>query len=441
MSYTTLTADFTDVGSTVVPEPTPYEAPRNAEILEKALKNMGDATNYTFRAVETTVSAPSVDDGDYSEYSLKKNRTSASNTVSSTGTVGLVGQVTSDAILLARTGQYTSSMDGNNFWTEYSGYKQIDADTYDFFQYDYNIAALKGTQQYKGNLFDNMPKFEFSANIFEYAGMSEQQINGEWVGVYNFTLREPAITRDIAMQVSSHSYARDAKGSTHGTFKISVLETGEVVSTEYPYDLISGTYLGVIRTTYSKIGTTSLPEDTFDGYEARVVRDSWSQYNVRYYYPTHSSTGVPVVIDGGTLFNNIFVDKAANLPSPIAFYNAFGDSMTDLFFEWDEEDNTASGGGVKYYDYVSFNCSVDEYDENSKISKQQHDAYISKLTSELAKYNFAVSVGNTGEASGSRFTTYISENGKGNIMIKVENNTTRFFFIEIMPVGLWTLKA
>lgn len=442
MSYTTLTADFTGVGATEVPTPTPYEAPRNAEYLERALEKMGDATNYTFRAVETTVSAPPIDEGEYADYSLKKSRTSASNSTSSTGTVGLVGQVTQDAILLARTGKYTSGMDDNLYWTNYSGYKQLSADKYDFFEYSNDLGALQGKQQFEGNVFDNMPKFDFSANIFQYAGMSDVQIGGEWIGVYNFTLREPAITRDLAMQVSAHTWAKSAKGSTYGTFKISVLETGEVVSTEFPYDITLGTYTGVIKTTYSKIGTTVLPEDTFEGYEARVLRENWSQFNVRYYYPTHTTNSIPVEIDGGTLLNNIYGDKANTLPSPTAFFKAFGDSMTDLFFEWDEEDNTATGGGIKYFDYVSFNLSIEESDENGKITTAQHDACIAKLTEELAKDGYAISATNTGETYwGDRYTTYISENGKGKIMIKVHNNRTRFFFVDILPVGLWTLNS
>lgn len=443
MFYTTLTAVFTDVGNTTVPTPKPYEADFYASILASALENMGSATNYTFRAVENTIYAPDYSDYDYSLESVstagtaKKARTSASNSTSASGTVGLVGQVTSDAILLALTGKYSSTIDGNLYWTDYSGYKKIDDNTYDYFKYDGGEKTLVGQRQYKGNLFDNMPKFDFSANVFEFAGMSQEKVNGEWVNMYNFTLRESAITRDIAMQISSHSNAKDAKGSTYGTLKITVLGDGEnarIISTEYPYDLVSGTYLGTIKTTYTNIGTTTLPEDTFEGYVPRVIKDSWSQYNVKYYHSTHSTLTPDEVIDAGTLFENIF-GTDAQLPSPLAFYNAFTDTMSGPFFDWKTEDNTANGGEIIYHDYLSINLAVDECDENGKISKEQHDSYISKLTEELKAYGYKIQGHNTYVTEwGDRYTTYINETS--GIIIRVHNNRTRFFFIDIMPVGL-----
>lgn len=434
MSYTLFTANFTEVGTTSVSDPTPFTAPQRADKLEKALASMGDATNYTFNAVETTLSAPTPDEGDYAQASISTY--GVSNGTSSTGTEGIKGQITADAILLARTGKYTSSMDDKLYHTEYSGYKKIDSETYDYFEYDASLKKLVGKRQYKGDIFDNMPKFEFSANIFKYDGMSEIKVgDDEFLPIYNFILRDPAVTRDVAMQVSAHNYATDAAGSTYGTFKISVTEDGRVYSTEFPYSLVSGTYRGIVKTTYSKVGTTTLEEDTFADYQPRVVRDNWNKFDVRYYYPNHSTQDIAQPIDAGTLFTNIFGAEAKNLPSPLAFYNAFGDSMTDAFFEWEEEDNTATGGDKIYHEFVSMNVSIDECDENYVVSKEIHDKYISKLTQELAKYGFQLSAANTAETYyGDRYTTYIN----GNIMIKIHNNRSRYFFIDILPVGLWT---
>ena len=435
MSYTVLTCDFTDVGTTKVPDPEKFEAPRHADALEKALASMGNATNYTFRAVETTSSAPSYDPDDYEEYAVSSYSKRARAT-SSTGTVGLVGQVTEDAVLLARTGKYEYGMDDNLYWTEYSGYIQLDQDTYDYFEYSADLRAYQGKKQYRGNLFDSMPKFEFSANVFEYAGMSDVKVGDNWVELYNFVLREPAITRDVAMQVSSHSYAKDAQGSTHGTLKITVTTDGRLVSTQFPYSLVAGTYLGVVETTYSNIGNTTIPEGTFDEYAPRVLRSSWSQYKVKYYHPDHTTQSGYGDIDAETLFGQIFGDEAKNLPSPLAFYYAFGDNMTECFFEWEDIDNTATGGTIEYQDYISFNLSVEEYDENYMVSKAIYDSVMDKLTAELAKYGFTKSLANCGEKWGNRYTTYVN----GTIMIKIENNKTKNFFAEILPVGMWTLS-
>lgn len=440
LSYTLLTAEFSGVSDTAVPDPKPYERDFNGDKLAAAIEKMQGVTNYTFHAVEKMTSAPSYDDGDYSEYSVSLFRTSASNYKSATGTEGVLGQITEDAILLASTGKYSYSMDNNIYHTEYSGYKKIDDETYDYFEYSADLGALQGKAQYKGSIADILPKFEFSADVFEYAGATPEKVDGEWVNFHTFVLREPAITRDIAMQVSAHSYADDAVGSTHGTLKIIVSDDGNIRSVSYPFDLVSGTYLGNISTTFSKVGTTQLAEDTFEGYEARVIRDNWSQYMVMHYHANHSTQSAYDEIDAATLFTNIFGEKAANLPTPIAIYNAFGDRMSELFFNWKVEDNTATGGEKIYHDYVSMNAQLEKTDENGKITKAQHDEAISKIATELAKFNYAISNPNTGESGSTRYTTYISENGQGNIMIRIDNNGTRHFTITIMPVGMWTLK-
>lgn len=439
VEYTKLTAYFTEVGTTKVPEPEAFEAPRHADALTAALAKMKGATNYTFNAKETTIQAPSPDEGDYTIDSVTTYKTSASNGTSATGQEGLNGYVTDNAVLLARTGKYTSGMDDKLYHTEYSGYYQIpDAEgVYDYFAYDASIGALAGQRQYKGNLFDNMPKFEFSANIFRFAGSSEIEVpkgSDNWVPVYNFTLREPSIMRDVAMQMSMHSYAQDAYGATNGSLKITVIGDGDearIYSTQFPYSLVSGTYTGLIETTFTNIGSTTLAADTFDGYAPRVVKTNWNQYDVKYYHADHSTQSAYDQIRADQLFGQIFGSEASNVPQPEVFYNAFEDTMSGPFFEWTESDKTASG----YQDWISVKLSIDEYDENMKINDEIYDKYISKLTAELAKVGFSVSAANVGTTYwGDRYIAYTN----GNIMVKVENNRTRFFDIDIMPVGLWS---
>lgn len=435
VSYTILTANFSDVGTTVVPDPTPYEADYKADVLANAIKNMGDATNYTFSAKETTISAPSYDEGDYSEYSVSTYRTSAANTKSSTGTEGLVGKVTEDAILLAKTGKYTAGMDDNLYWTDYSGYKQISETAYDFFEYNYDLGALAGTRRYQGNIFDKMPKFDFSENLFEFADTKAVRVGNTWKEYPVFVLREPAITRDIALEVSAHSYATDATGATYGSLRIIVNpDTERIYSIEYPYSLVSGTYLGMIETTFSDIGSTTLPEDTFEGYQERVVPTNWSQMNVKYYHPDHTTTSPYVPIDAGTLLTNIFGAEANKMPTPDVFVTVFGDTLAGPFFDWTDDDKTATGGTVTHYDWMSTNVQVDECDENGKISDKQYKDTIDALTVELAKKGFTKSVADSQTTYyGTSYAVYTN----GSIMIKVENMRTRFFYISFLPSEIW----
>lgn len=437
MSYTTLVATFSDVGTTVVPDPTPFEADYKADVLAQAIKNMGDAKKYTFQAKDTTISAPSAGDGDYSEMSLTTYKTSASNTSTATGTIGILGKVTPDAILLAKTSKYEAGLENENLYrTEYSGYKQNKDGTYDYFTYNADLGALAGERLYKGNIFDKMPKFDFSENLFEYAGTTDiKGADGKWKGYPTFVLREPAITRDIAMEVSAHGNATDAFGATFASFKITVNpDTNRIHSVSYPYSLIKGTYLGIIETTFSDIGTTDLPEDTFDGYVKRVPPTSWSQLSVKYYHATHDTRLPYDEIDAGTLLTNVFGADASKMPSPEVFYKAFEDTLAGPFFDWETEDNTSTGGTVKYYDYMSVNVQIDECDENGKITTEQHDAAIAVLTEELAKLGFVKS---TADSQTTYYGTTYSVYTNGKIMIKVENMRTRYFYIDFLPSEIW----
>ena len=437
--YTVLTCEFVDIGKTEVPEPTPYEGDEMTPELAKAIDKMKAAKNYTFNAVETTVSAPSIDPDDYTEYSVNSVSKARAGSTSSTGTEGVVGLVTEDAILLTKTGKYSAGMTDELYWHETTGYIQLNENTYDYFAYSSDIKAYQGQKQYKGNMFDKMPGFDFAPELFEYVGDQRMIVGGSIKYYPQFALKEPAITRAIAEEVSAHSYASNASSETFGTFIITLDDNGNLYKTEYPYNLVSGSYLGMIETTYSKVGTTVIAEGTFDGYEARVIRDSWSQYQVKYYHPDHSTQSGYGEIDAGTLFGQVFGAEAKNLPSPKAFYEVFGDNMTECFFEWDDIYDEVSGELTGYQDWISFNISVDkEYaDENMHLDLAAYSSFIDKLTARLAQDGFKVEPGSAYEAKNSagnvyaRFITYTN----GNIAIKIENITTRFFYVDVLPVS------
>lgn len=442
MSYTVVTFNFSDIGTTEVPEPAVYEADAMTPILDAALEEIRNATNYTFNAVENTISAPSVDPDDYTDYSLSAARKGrVANGTSSSGTVGLKGQVTEEAVLLSRTGKYEYGMDENLYWTEHTGYKQVESGYFDFFEYSSDINAFQGKQKFKGSIADTiLPKFDFAAELFEFVG-DKRVVTSSGIKLYpQFALKEPAITRDVAKEVSMHSYASNAANESYGAFVITLDENDKLYSIEFPYN-ISGNYLGILETTFSKIGSTGLPEDWDGGYAERVIRNSWAQYPVKYYHPDHNTTSAYGDIDANELLNAAFgVSNFDNILRPIAFYNVFDDTMTEAFFEWDEIYDEVSGEFVKYQDYISFNLKVreEDADENLHVDLATYKNYINALTEELATYGFVPEPGYPNEVKNSqgevsaRYMVYT----KGNVAIEIENNTTRFFFVDIKPISL-----
>ena len=177
MSYTEVELNVQNVGTTVVPNPEAFEAPEHVDLLQLAIQKMQAATNYTYRATDTTTSAPSGDSGDY-EISVNATtgataklapRTSllggvssnkVANNQSATGTVGEFGQVTENAILIANTGKYSYGMDDKLYHTEYYGFKQNDDNTYDEFEYQTRkdpvsgetSGSLTGTRKISGTI-------------------------------------------------------------------------------------------------------------------------------------------------------------------------------------------------------------------------------------------------------------------------------------------------
>lgn len=435
MSYTYVEFTFTDIGTTVVDDPAPYDAPINADKLQAALTTMQNATNYTFRANDVTTYRPVSDDSDYELASIQPMSTSAANYTSSVGQVGLYGRVTEDAVLLARTGKYDSSMDGKNYWTEYSGYKQNADNTYDVFEYSSQDKALVGSSKQAGSLADVLPGFDFSPNIFAFAG-TRQNANGQ--EYYDFTLRETSIVRDLAMEVSMYSYAQDGQAGSSALFTVTVDGEGNLISTKYPYSITQGTYLGYVTTTYSDVGTTALPEDTFDGYIPRVWPESWSETITKYYQatlddPTHEENSATV------LLASYGAEAVASIPAPSFFLALVGDNFYGPFFDLDKVGTDASGNPVTRPNW-SITLVSNDYDENMQINNL--DEIYQKSKEEMAKLGFVYSAANSNidDAPNGTRTDRVWTFTNSYITIVFSNNYTRHIWVDFYPAGTWTLN-
>ena len=438
--YTVISIDFSKVGTTVVPDPTPYEAAQYADKLEAAFEKMKDATNYTFYVVDNMNAMP--DTGDYDLYSVNGAASvSTSNTVlsapyqngtSSVGTAGSVGYVTPEAIVISVTGKYSYTLDGQNYHTKYSGYKQNSDGTYDEFECD--AQGFYGTKKVSGNILDLMPDFDLSANIFKLTGMMINENTGKFE--YTFALREASITRDVAMQLCAYSYADDAAATSSMLLSITVDDDGNLISIQFPYDL-SGVYGGSCKVSYKNVGTTTIAEGAFDNYRPRVPETAWSQYTLTDYYNLYTTlcknygcydeaTGTynhkGHVATADVVLQSIFGESWTNVPSPEVLMKLFGDNISGPFYNWKEVNGENHG-------YMSITTYSTEYDENAKMTN--YEELMQEVIDELAKYGFALSAANTDMSGGEsgksdRYVTLIHESG---IKIVIQNNHTKYLWI------------
>ena len=438
--YTVISIDFSKVGTTVVPDPTPYEAAQYADKLEAAFEKMKDATNYTFYVVDNMNAMP--DTGDYDLYSVNGAASvSTSNTVlsapyqngtSSVGTAGSIGYVTPEAIVISVTGKYSYTLDGQNYHTEYSGYKQNSDGTYDEFECD--AQGFYGTKKVSGNILDLMPNFDLSANIFKLTGMMINENTGKFE--YTFALREASITRDVAMQLCAYSYADDAAATSSMLLSITVDDDGNLISIQFPYDL-SGVYGGSCKVSYKNVGTTTIAEGAFDNYRPRVPETAWSQYTLTDYYNLYTTlcknygcydeaTGTynhkGHVATADVVLQSIFGESWTNVPSPEVLMKLFGDNISGPFYNWKEVNGENHG-------YMSITTYSTEYDENAKMTN--YEELMQEVIDELAKYGFSLSAANTDMSGGesgkaNRYVTLIHESG---IKIVIENNHTKYLWI------------
>ena len=438
--YTVISIDFSKVGTTVVPDPTPYEAAQYADKLEAAFEKMKDATNYTFYVVDNMNAMP--DTGDYDLYSVNGAASvSTSNTVlsapyqngtSSVGTAGSIGYVTPEAIVISVTGKYSYTLDGQNYHTEYSGYKQNSDGTYDEFKCD--AQGFYGTKKVSGNILDLMPDFDLSANIFKLTGMMINENTGKFE--YTFALREASITRDVAMQLCAYSYADDAAATSSMLLSITVDDDGNLISIQFPYDL-SGVYSGSCKVSYKNVGTTTIAEGAFDNYRPRVPETAWSQYTLTDYYNLYTTlcknygcydeaTGTynheGHIATADVVLQSIFGESWTNVPSPEVLMKLFGDNISGPFYNWKEVNGENHG-------YMSITTYSTEYDENAKMTN--YEELMQEVIDELAKYGFSLSAANTDMSGGesgkaNRYVTLIHESG---IKIVIENNHTKYLWI------------
>ena len=443
MSYTKLEVEFSNVGTTVVPEPTPFEAPINVDKLTTALNTMKNAENYTFNAKDVTTFAPSGDAGDYyiestsSKKGLARPVISSKKVydhVSSVGTVGTVGYITKEAVLFATTGKYSYSSDGNDYHTTYTGYRQMTEEYYEEFAFSRDSMSLYGKKRVYGNFHEDLPTFDFSPNVFSFDGTEMDSLGNTY---YRFSLRDSNITRDIAMEISAYNYADDAEALSGQKLSLLIDINGNLVSSTYPYNITYGTYLGYCTTTYSNVGTTKLEDDLFDGYVERQVKNSWKDYMTKYYSPNFSTQNsyeehTDVVLEA------VYGDAAVDMPAPSLFLEIFGDNINGPFYNWKEKGTDADGKPINT-GYISINATSSEFDENAQITN--FDEIIEELRKVFTEAGFVESVANTdltGGESGraNRYITFI----KGDIQVVFENNFTKYFFIYFYKTGDWTLN-
>lgn len=442
VSYSKIVIDFVDVGTTEFPEMSTYSAPQNASALTQAINNMKAATNYTFKAIDKTTYAPAVDEGDYTidgassgsgiqTMSASKNYSAAVSPLGN-GDVGLQGFVTSDAILIKKTFKYSATMDDNVFRIEHYGYYKKNVDHYDYFEYNSAIKGFEGKQEYAGTLADKLPKWNFSANIFEFVGNGGSSSEPTYI----FRLKDASITRDLAMAVSMHNYATDGSESATHRFTIEVAADGSrVVSTMYPYSITQGTYLGYITTTYSEIGTTTIAEEEFSDYSPRVVSPNWVDYQLKYYYPNHTTQGAYAEGTGETILKIMFGNNWTKFPKMTVFTDAFGDNVSGPFFEWNEYANP-NGGAPIYRDYFTLTARTEDHDENATITYETWKRIVDKITEGLVKSGFVKAFETPKQNPADRTDRYVSYmNEELGCQIVVENNHTRNFWIDVCYLG------
>ena len=347
-------------------------------------------------------------------------------------------------MLIKNTTKYVYSLDGKNFKVEWSGYRQMSygSETQEAYSEEFAYAkdsdgagtpAMKGVKRIYGLISEDiMPTFDFSADVFEFDHSERDKNTGKMR--YTFYLVATKATKEVAMSMSAYSYAKNATNDTEVLLTVTVSEDGHLISTCFPYDISYGVYYGYCTTTYYDVNSTTLPEGVFNDYVEREMKVNWNQYILTDYYYEHTTkwTEEQATANAETVLRAIFKDSFADVPSPDKLMNVFGDEIHGPFFNW----TTVEENGEKiYHDYMSITTLSNNYDENSRIT--DYDEIIAQLDKQLIDgCGFKKSYNNCGESGGSRYVTYV----KGDVLIVVENNYTRYFWISFRVAGTWTLK-
>ena len=424
-AYTEIVFTFENVGTTVVPNPQPYETDARNEALATALAKMKNATSYSFETAEITTQEPTIDPGDY-ELSASTSATSFP-AGASTGTVGLKGRITQDAILLTRTGKYSYTMDGDMpYHFQYTGYKNNADGTYDYFERNFKTQVFEGKRKYEGSIASAgiIPGWDISADVFKFAG-SNTDADGKTVTKY--VLRNTQIIEGAAKEVCMHTNVNNTIASSQVAFTIIVDSEGNVVSTTFPYEYPG--YSGYCKTTYSQVNKTQFT-DEFDGYVERVMPE-WSDLKTVKYYHKHTSDlkqyecynanakdpyhfypdKCTHIASLDVVINNVFGDNASVFPSASAFRRIFDDNLNLAgdtngilgFFDYKTEE--LADGTEKYTDFVTWTASApDEYlDEKGALYGDGFNSFFARMNSVMQNLGYTYNSGVsdlTGGASG-----------------------------------------
>lgn len=429
---TIIELEFSNIGTTTISDPTPYAAPENADKLQAALTEMNTAKNYTFNIEDKSISVPSGDGNDYELYGVNVGTTA-------TGKVGTIGSVTEDKILIHETGKYSYATDDKLYHHSYRGYVQNNDGTYDYFENKGSV--LTGKRKYTGNILDAMPTFDFSVNVFKYAGTETIAVGTGYLPVHKFVLRENSITREVGMELCIDG--KDAQALANAKLTVWVLVDGNGNSHLYkasvPYDLVVGTYTGTYEISYGKLGTTTIDDAVFADYVPRTIPMTWADTITQYYQINFE--GHSFEENTQTVIEACYGSAADSLPSPAVFFEAFGDSMNGPFYDSKETTRTDADGNPIKMGWIGINLTVEQsfLDENDRIA--DFEALVAHMDSVFAKYGFARSVANTditGGESGraSKWITYTNDE----IMVVIENIGTKFLYIDFYKLGDWSLN-
>jgi hypothetical protein len=271
--------------------------------------------------------------------------------------------------------------------------------------------------------------------------METVAVGNNFQNLYKFVLRENSITREVGMELCIDG--KDAAALATAKLTIWVILDGQgnahIQKASVPYDLVSGTYTGTYDITYGRIGSTTIDDAYFVDYVPRTIPTTWADTETMYYQINF--TGNTFNENTQTVMEACYGDAVDSIPSPVLFFEAFGDSLNGPFYDWKETSKTDADGNAIKMGWVGTNLTVNEsyLDENERI--ENFDALVAHMDEVFAKYGFARSVANTditGGESGraSKWITYANDE----IMVVIENIGTKYLYIDFYKLGDWSLN-
>lgn len=448
--YTTATMYFSEIGTTIVEEnPAPYEFDKSNtmtagiyDALSEAIDKAKTMENYAFKIGTINMDSP-FESNEYTigvstdkiedEYDVYDGKIKPYYYKSTSGDVGSLGIVTLDTILINKTIQYDSVCNyfyHTNYRTDPYGYKQNTDGTYDVFDYNIDIKALKGRQKKTGNIHSFLPAFDVAPEIFEFCSMTGNATDGF---KYTFLLRDSSIISDVINEFYLKEYAKQIYIERTTKFFITVDESDKTISS-VRYGSSIGYYV-----IYTNIGTASIPSSVLESYVARIIPQQWSDY-------TSVETYVPVgkYDDGRTEFERAYLNgqavleglfgatRAVNVPAPGIFSTIFDDNV---FGPWGsfQRKGIDEDGNEKICYSLSLVAYSDNVDENNIITDLEEK--INNITQALTGLGFEIDSDNCeGEMHDSKYIIVFASAEKG-LQITIENNNSKNFWIKIYNYG------